>query len=124
MRCTRLVWAAGAVAAAVLPVGSQLPSSAASVAPDPGAVLVYPTSHHAGPAVAGPPTTSYCEAHFGIACYQPQQIRQAYNLGPLTTAWSYVVDHHLGGVISQSFSATERTFHHCPGPSGLAGCLH
>ena len=26
------------------------------------------------------------------------------------TAEKYVIDHHLGGVISQSFSATEQTF--------------
>ena len=28
----------------------------------------------------------------------------------IETAEKYVIDHHLGGVISQSFSATERTF--------------
>ncbi|MBO0787696.1 MAG: S53 family peptidase [Actinobacteria bacterium] len=39
---------------------------------------------HAGRAVAsGPPGTSYCRAHFHVACYQPAQLRRAYNLTPL-----------------------------------------
>ncbi len=82
MRSSRLLWAAGAAVAAVLPLGSQL-SGVASSSINAGPVLVYPTAHHAGPQVAGPPTTAYCEAHFQIACYQPQQIRQAYNLNAL-----------------------------------------
>ncbi len=35
----------------------------------------------------------------------------------IVTAEEYVIDHHLGGVISQSFSATEQTF---PSPRSLA----
>jgi len=34
----------------------------------------------------------------------------------IVTAERYVLDHHLGGVISQSFSATEQTF---PGPASV-----
>ena len=30
-----------------------------------------------------PPTTAYCEAHFGVACYQVFQLQRAYNLSPL-----------------------------------------
>src|SRR5580658_6494401 len=30
-----------------------------------------------------PPTTADCEAMFGIACYQPAQLQQAYDLHPL-----------------------------------------
>jgi subtilase family serine protease len=33
--------------------------------------------------MAQPPTTAYCEANYGIACYQVPQLQQAYNLGPL-----------------------------------------
>ena len=32
---------------------------------------------------AQPPTTADCEAAFGIACYQPFQFQQAYNMNPL-----------------------------------------
>ena len=30
-----------------------------------------------------PTTTAYCEANFGIACYEPAQLQRAYNLDPL-----------------------------------------
>jgi subtilase family serine protease len=30
-----------------------------------------------------PPTTAYCEAHYGIACYQAFQLQRAYDLSPL-----------------------------------------
>ena len=30
-----------------------------------------------------PPTTAECESDFGIACYEPFQLQQAYNLAPL-----------------------------------------
>ena len=35
----------------------------------------------------GPPRRPrpYCEAHYKIACYQPSQVRQAYNVGPLAS---------------------------------------
>ena len=33
-----------------------------------------------------PVTTADCEHFFGIACYQPSQIRAAYDLGPLAAA--------------------------------------
>jgi subtilase family serine protease len=35
---------------------------------------------------AQPPTTAQCEASFGIACYQPSQIEQAYDMNPLYKA--------------------------------------
>ena len=126
MRCTRLVWAAGAVVAAVLPVGSQLPTSAASASMDPGAVLVYPTAHHAGPTVAAPPTTSYCEAHFGIACYQPQQVRLAYNLAPLAAGGVdgrgqtiIIVDSYGSPTIGRDLAVFDSTFG-LPAPPSLA----
>src|ERR1700760_982176 len=30
-----------------------------------------------------PPTTAQCESNFGIACYSPNQLEQAYNMNPL-----------------------------------------
>jgi subtilase family serine protease len=35
---------------------------------------------------AQPPTTADCESQFGIACYQPFQLQQAYNMKPLYRA--------------------------------------
>src|SRR5271166_6161133 len=43
-------------------------------------VAVHPGVQHAGRVQASPPTTAECEKAYKIACYQPAQIRQAYNL--------------------------------------------
>ena len=48
-------------------------------------VAISPAAVHMRDAQAAPPTTAFCEAHFKIACYQPAQVRQAYNLGPLAS---------------------------------------
>jgi len=47
------------------------------------AVVVHPEVIHVGSAQSGPPNTSACERTLGIACYEPAQIQQAYDLGPL-----------------------------------------
>ena len=36
-------------------------------------------------AFSAPPDTTFCKANFGFACYQPAQLRKAYNLDPLLT---------------------------------------
>jgi subtilase family serine protease len=43
-------------------------------------VLIRPDVQHAGRSSGQPPTTTQCEAQFQVACYQPVQIQQAYNL--------------------------------------------
>jgi subtilase family serine protease len=210
MFCTRLWAAVGGVLLVLAPVPAIV-QAAGAVSPD--VVALHPEALHAIAApLASPPTTAQCEAAFQVACYQPDQIRKAYDLGPLAargidgqgqtiiivdaygsptigtdlatfdaafglpapprltviqpagpvppyrpngnregwagetnldveyahamapgasivlvetptsenegttgfpqivTAEKYVIDHHLGGVISQSFSATEQTF--------------
>ncbi len=49
----------------------------------PTAVLLHPDEVYAGTVSAGPPTTAQCEADFKVACYQPAQIEQAYDLPTL-----------------------------------------
>jgi subtilase family serine protease len=54
----------------------------------PGVVRIYPGVTHIppeGPAAttSGPPTTAECEAQYQVACYEPFQIQDAYNLAPL-----------------------------------------
>jgi subtilase family serine protease len=50
---------------------------------------VQPVPFAAGHVIRGagkmsqPPTTAYCEAHYGVACYEAFQIQRAYNLAPL-----------------------------------------
>ena len=66
--------AAGAGAAAAPAAGS-----AAALA----TVTVQPGVQHVGHGSAQPPTTADCEASFQVACYEPAQIQQAYNLPAL-----------------------------------------
>jgi subtilase family serine protease len=49
----------------------------------PAAVIIHPGVQHVGRSSQQPPTTADCEAAFGVACYEPAQIRQAYNLPAL-----------------------------------------
>jgi subtilase family serine protease len=46
-------------------------------------VLIHPDVQQVGHASKQPPTTANCEAAFRVACYEPPQIRQAYNLPAL-----------------------------------------
>ncbi len=49
-----------------------------------GIVTIRPDAEHAvASARATPPTTQFCQQHYHIACYQPRQIREAYNLPAL-----------------------------------------
>ena len=79
--------AAGTAAIAVSLGGSSVAAAAAGGAAAlaaPRVVRISPGAVHAmAPDVSGPPSTSYCESKFGIACYQPSQVQQAYNVGPL-----------------------------------------
>jgi subtilase family serine protease len=43
-------------------------------------VLIHPGVLHVGHSSRQPPTTADCESTFGVACYEPAQIQQAYNL--------------------------------------------
>ncbi|MGO9221599.1 MAG: S8 family serine peptidase, partial [Streptosporangiaceae bacterium] len=71
-----------AMAAAVTGSTSAAAGGAAAVAAT-AAVAISPAAVHVRDAQPAPPTTAYCETHYQIACYEPGQIQQAYNLGPL-----------------------------------------
>ena len=79
---------AGALAVALAAVGGPAgPSGAAAAgaavagpsAPA-AAVIIRPGVQHVGHSSRHPPTTADCEASFQVACYEPAQIQQAYNL--------------------------------------------
>jgi subtilase family serine protease len=57
-------------------------AAVASAAPQ-AAVIVQPGVQHIGRSSKQPPTTADCEAAFGVACYEPAQIQQAYGLPAL-----------------------------------------
>ncbi len=70
---------AGGLASASVPVAAQATATAAKEA----TVFIHPGVLHVGEAMSGPPTTAACEAAFQVACYEPAQVQQAYNLAPL-----------------------------------------
>jgi len=67
---------------AALGVSGAAGASAVTAAPQ-AVVSIHPDVIHAGRAQAVPPTTADCEAAYDVACYQPAQIEQAYNLPTL-----------------------------------------
>jgi subtilase family serine protease len=73
---------AGALIAGL--AGLSGPAVAGAAAASPAAaqptVLIHPDVQHAGHSSGQPPTTAECEAQFQVACYEPTQIQQAYNL--------------------------------------------
>jgi subtilase family serine protease len=83
-----------AAAAGSLALATTLAGPAAQV-PNPGravaraaapVVLIRPDALHATGALSRMPTTAYCERRYRIACYQPGQLEQAYNLPALYRA--------------------------------------
>jgi subtilase family serine protease len=92
MRVPRLlvvaVSACGLTAAAVVAAGTGpgvSSSVAGSVSAGPSGpaladVSVTPGVIHVGRVQSGPPTTADCEKSYKVACYEPAQIQQAYNL--------------------------------------------
>jgi len=72
-----------AAAAAAAPPGAP----AAALAAEPNSALagvtVRPGVIHVGRAQAAPPTTADCEQAYKVACYEPDQIRLAYDLPSL-----------------------------------------
>jgi subtilase family serine protease len=66
---------ATAVGAGALTAALSAPALAA-----PATVLIHPDMQYVGHAFVQPPTTAQCEATFQVACYQPPQIQQAYDL--------------------------------------------
>jgi subtilase family serine protease len=63
------------------PAGQAAGSVAGAAVPAGDGVTIWPDAIHAlNGVLATPPTTSFCEHQYHIACYLPAQIRQAYNL--------------------------------------------
>jgi subtilase family serine protease len=87
-RIVALVAGAGTLAAAVAvttPVVPAAPAAGAVVhGTAPVNMIVKPGAVREGKTdKLGPPSTAYCETNYKIACYQPGQVRAAYNLPAL-----------------------------------------
>lgn len=143
MRGIRTILAAMAAGAAVtaLAVPAAVPAVAAGVpavaagAPQPagpvpgglaGLVRIHPSVAHAGRVITGrPPTTSLCERHFNIACYQPAQLQRAYGLPALLRAGItgkgqtiVIVDSFGSPTIRHDLAVFDRAFN-LPAPPAL-----
>jgi subtilase family serine protease len=118
----RLYAATGLLMLAVLPVvgggqaASQFPATA---------VALQPEALHAGPMTEAPPSTTFCEATYHIACYQPAQLRVAYDLAPLAARGItgrgqtiVIVDSYGSPTISHDLSVFDAAFH-LPAPPAL-----
>ena len=128
MRLARTVTvAAGAcalAAATVVSVGAAVPGAKA---PAPRAnVVIRPGVTQAGRASSAPPTTAYCEANYKIACYEPNQVQQAYNLPALFVhgvnghkSTIVIVDSFGSPTIGHDLNVFDRTFHF-PAPPSLS----
>jgi subtilase family serine protease len=83
MRAARIAMAAAGSLLAGVSVAA-VPAAATSAAGPAGpAVVIAPDAIHLEGALSAPPSTAFCEQHFKIACYQPGQIEQAYDLPAL-----------------------------------------
>ncbi|HJZ29061.1 MAG TPA: hypothetical protein VJ370_22495, partial [Streptosporangiaceae bacterium] len=71
-----------AIAGARAEAGARA-GTAASPAAAQATVLIHPDVQQVGRASKSPPTTAECEAQFRVACYEPPQVQQAYDLPAL-----------------------------------------
>ena len=137
MRVPRLIVAAvgacGLTAAAVAAAGTgsavyasvaARPAATGSVSGTPGSsgsaladVNVQPGVIHIGRAQSGPPTTADCEKSYKVACYEPAQIQQAYNLPAVYAsgvtgkgATIVIVDSYGSPTIDNDLSVFDKTF--------------
>ncbi len=128
MRISRLVTAAvSPLAVAALTVGSTAAggtavTAAAAASPT---IVIQRGAVHAHGVSPAPPTTGFCEKHYKLACYEPAQIRRAYNLGPLlrtgvngTGQTIVIVDSFGSPTIGHDLAVFDKTFH-LPAPPSL-----
>jgi len=80
-RRTAVTVGVGALTAALASLsGPAIAGAAAGSAAPAATVIIRPGVQHVGHSSSQPPTTADCEAAFQVACYEPAQIQQAYNL--------------------------------------------
>src|ERR1700734_2015752 len=139
-RKTVFAASAGALVTALGGLASLSAQGAATAAPAAPAVqrataMVHPEIQHVGRVEKLPPTTADCEAVFHVACYEPGQVEQAYNLWPLYQhgvsgqgSTIVIVDSFGSPTIRPDLSAFDKTFG-LPGPPSFqiiqpAGAVH
>ncbi len=93
------------------------PASAALASAALAGVIARPGVIHVGRALASAPTTAVCEKDYQVACYEPDQIRQAYNLPALYASGVtgrgttiVIVDSYGSPTISGDLGVFDKTF--------------
>ncbi len=121
-----LVAAAVAAVVAAIPATTAAPTAATTPAhrQSPRVSVTPGIMRLAVPHQAGPPTTAQCERAYGIACYQPGQLRTAYDLPPLYASGItgkgqtiVIVDSFGSPTIRQDLAAFDRQFGYPAPPS-------
>jgi subtilase family serine protease len=118
--------AAGGIAALGGAAAVAVPAS--GVAPAVAAMRLVPDSagHVLAKQLSFPPTTAFCQANFGINCYQPFQMQKAYDLAPLFgqgitgQGRTIVIVDAFGSPTIQSDLATFDTAFGLPAPPSFA----
>ncbi|HXQ62326.1 MAG TPA: S53 family peptidase [Acidimicrobiales bacterium] len=113
----------GAAFLAAVSISAAGPAASSAISPT--AVLLHPDEVYAGTAGSSPPTTAQCEADFSVACYQPAQIQQAYDLPGLFSKGItgkgetiIIVDSFGSPTIGHDLNVFDRTFG-LPAPPSL-----
>src|SRR5580658_8550608 len=123
-RLTALVVGGFALVAAVAGAGLGAPSPAVGSSAPPAlasaalsGVIVRPGVIHVGRALASAPITAVCEKDYQVACYQPAQIQQAYNLPALYASGVtgrgttiVIVDSYGSPTIKNDLGVFDKTF--------------
>ena len=124
MRLARTATAAAGACALIAVAAVSVPGAKAPVPPV--GVVIRPGVLHAGHADGAPATTAYCEANYRIACYEPDQIQQAYNLPALyqrgvngRDSTIVIVDSFGSPTIRNDLKVFDQTFHY-PAPPSLS----
>ncbi len=109
--------AAGAAPGLSAPDGVSGSVSAATGVSALASVTVQPGVIHLGRAKSAPPTTADCEQEYKVACYEPGQIEQAYNLPAVYAsgvtgrgATIVIVDSFGSPTIKHDLSVFDKTF--------------
>src|ERR1700733_6805628 len=95
--------------------------AAAAAAPQ-AVVFIHPDVDRVGHGSSQPPTTAQCESAFQVACYEPAQLQQAYNLpmlyakGVTGTGATIVIVDSFGSPTIQADLATFDTTFGLPAP--------
>jgi subtilase family serine protease len=115
----------GVAASALVVLAAVVPSTPTAQTIPTDVVQLHPAVEHAGGSTVAPLTTAECETEDHIACYEPAQLRHAYNLGPLAARGItgrgqtiVIVDSYGSPTVGKDLGVFDAAFH-LPAPPKL-----